>query len=374
MADNNHFKVYEGVDELYIKFKWSRAAGIAIGIFATFWNGFLLTWYTEAWAGGAPLIAFLFPILHLAAGIFIGHQALSMLFNHTEITVRQGQLSIEHRPIPAFKGAKYYPTAEIDQFYIKQKTGSKGRKYYEFRCKMIDGKDIKLISQNGMSVDKMQELEEKLERYIGIMDQPIKGEYGKALPTFSQDKLLLPRRQRKTDLPQAARFVYGLRPNQHMILHDENLTVRHVTQFDWKDGNTDKLIQLTDELDKEHLIYLKQNRGIISAAKEREMNVLETQHISFDIHQAPHKIEVKGELYLLEQLMEGKSFLSNTDGPGQANVWIYQSLDQQTYIRITENERLLKWHQGTPLLLREILPAEYRALDRMDGYDQEDFV
>jgi len=239
---------------------------------------------------------------------------------------------------------------------------------------MIDGKDIKLISQNGMSVDKMQELEEKLERYIGIMDQPIKGEYGKTLPTFSQDKLLLPRRQRKTDLPQAARFVYGLRPNQHMILHDENLTVRHVTQFDWKDGNTDKLIQLTDELEKEHLIYLKQNRGIISAAKEREMNVLETQHISFDTHQAPHKIEVKGELYLLEQLMEGKSFLSNTDGPGQANVWIYQSLDQQTYIRITENERLLKWHQGTPLLLREILPAEYRTLDRMDEYDQEDFV
>ena len=159
-----------------------------------------------------------------------------------------------------------------------------------------------------------------------------------------------------------------------MILNNENLNVRHLTQFDWKDGNTDKLIQLTDELEKEHLIYLKQNRGIISAATEREMNVIETQDIDFDIQQTPNKITVNREIYVLNQLMEGQSFLSNIDGPTHAKVWIYQSLDEQSYIRITESERLIKWHEGTPIPLREILPAEYRTLNRMEGYDQEDFV
>jgi len=311
MSDSENLQVYENVDELYIKYKWSRVAGIALGAFALFWNGFLAVWYGIAFAGGAPLITFLFPILHLAAGIFIGHQALSMLFNTSEITVSQGQLSIEHRPIPAFKGNKYYPTAEIDQFYIKQKTGNKGKKYYEFRCKMIDGKDIKLISNTGMSPEKMKELEAQLERYIGITDHPVEGEYGRTTPTFTNKKILLPRRQRKADLPETARFAYSLRPNQKAILNNENLSVRHLTQFDWKDGNTDKLIQLTDELERERLIYLKQNRGIISAATEREMNVIETQDINFDLLQIPNKITVNGEIYLLNQLMEGPSFLSN---------------------------------------------------------------
>ncbi len=374
MFNGDNLQIYENVDELYIKYKWSRAAGFALGFFAAFWNIFLIGWYIAAWTGGAPLPFFLFPILHLAAGVFIGHQALSMLFNHTHITVSQGQLSIEHQPIPAFKGNTYYPTAEIDQFYIIQKTGNKGKKYYEFRCKMVDGKDVKLIGNNGMSVDKMKELEKKLESYIGIADYPVKGEYGRTAPTFSDQKVLLPRRQRKTDLPEVARFAYSLRPNQKVIINNESLTVRHLTQFDWKDGNTDKLIQLTDELEKEYLIYLKQNKGIISAATERELNVLETQDIDFDTHQIPSKITISGEIYVLDQLMKGKSFLSNIDGPAQANVWIYKSLDEQKYIRVTESERLLKWHEGTPLPLREMLPAEYRTLDRTEGYDQDDFV
>ncbi len=374
MSDSENLQVYENVDELYIKYKWPRIAGIAIGFFAAFWNGILLVWYGAAFAGGAPWLFFLFPIIHLAVGIFMAHQALSMLFNHTEITVSHGQLSIEHRPIPAFKGNKYYPTAEIDQFYIKQKTGSKGKKYYEFRCKMIDGKDIKLISNNGMSVEKMKELEDQLERYIGITDHPVEGEYGRTTPIFTSKKTLLPRRQRKADLPETARFAYSLRPNQRAILNNEDLYVRHLTQFDWKDGNTDKLIQLTDELERERLIYLKQNRGIISAATEREMNVIETQNIDFDIQQIPNKITINGKIYVLHQLMEGQSFLSNIEGPAHAKAWIYQSLDEHSYIRITESERLLKWHEGTPLPLREILPAAYRTLDRTDGYDQEDFV
>lgn len=374
MSNKDSLQVYENVDELHIKFKWPRVAGIALGFFAIFWNAFLLFWYTAAWLGGAPLLFFLFPILHLAAGIFIGHQALSMFFNHTEITVSQGQLSIEHRPIPAFKGNKYYPTADIDQFYVTQKTGNKGKKYYEFRCKMIDDKDIKLIGNNGMSVEKMKELEQKLERYIGIVDHPVEGEYGRSAPTFPERKVLLPRRQRKADLPEAARFVYSLRTNQKMILNNETLTVSHLTQFDWKDGNTDKLIQLTDELEKERLIYLKQNKGIIHAAVERELNVIETQNIDFDVQQVPNKITVNGEIYMLDQLMEGKSFLSNIDGAAEATVWIYQSLDEQNYIRITESERLLNWHQGSPIPLRDILPAAYRTLNRTEGYDQEDFV
>lgn len=374
MFNADNMQIYENVDELYIKYKWSRAAGFALGFFAAFWNLFLIGWYSAAWFGGAPLLFFIFPILHLAAGIFIGHQALSMLFNHTHITVSQGQLSIEHRPIPAFKGHKYYPTAEIDQFYVIQKTGNKGKKYYEFRCKMIDGKDIKLIGNNGMSVEKMKELEEKLERYIGIEDYPVEGEYGRTAPTFSNQKIPLPRRQRKADLPETARFAYSLRPNQKMIINNETLTVRHLTQFDWKDGNTDKLIQLTDEIEKEQLIYLKQNKGIISAAKERELNVLETQNIDFDIEKIPSKITINEEIYVLEELLEGRSFLSNIDGPAQANVWIYKSLDGRNYIRITESERLLKWHQGTAIPLREMLPAEYRTLDRTERYDQDDFV
>lgn len=374
MFQAKEFKVYEDQNELHITYKWPRGIGFFMGFFAIIWNSFLLFWYGAALAGGAPLIFLLFPLLHVAAGIFITHQALSMIFNTSEITVRHGELSIEHKPIPAFKGNKYYATADIDQFYIKQKTGNKGSKYYELRAKMADGKDIALLKQTGMTFEKLQELENLLEQYIGIADEPVKGEYGKTVSIIPGDRTLLPRRQRKSELPEAARFVYSLRPNQKIILKDETLQVRHLTQFDWKDGNTDKLIQLTDELERERLIYLKQNRGIIRAAIERELNVLETQDISFDIHQVPNKITVEGEIFVLEEFMEGKSFLSNIEGPASAKVWIYQALDEKSYIRVTENERLIKWHRGIPVALREFLPTEYPTPDRVEKYDEEDFV
>jgi len=61
-------------------------------------------WYYIGFATGAPLLMFLFPLLHVAVGIGTMYSALTKLINKTIIDVYFGQLNIVHKPIPWIKG------------------------------------------------------------------------------------------------------------------------------------------------------------------------------------------------------------------------------------------------------------------------------
>jgi len=379
MFEPKEFKVYEDPHELHITYKWFTPAAIFLSFFSVIWMGFLAFWYSMAFIGGAPLIFFLFPLLHLAAGIFISHQALSMIFNTTDISVSRGQLSITHAPIPAFKGNQHFETAEIDQIYVKEKTGNKGAKSYHLRAKLINGKDVPVLKITGMTSERARELEVLLEQYIGISDQPVRGEYGSTKVNRSPqstNETLLPRRQRRADLPDGAKVAYSLRPNQQVVIKGTSMTTMHLSQYDWKDGNTNKLLQLTDAASNTQLLYLQQNKGIITASLEREMNILETQNLEFNATAPPKKLTIDGQIYLLHRTSTGNAFLSHTDGHIAAEEWIYQSLTEDQYIRITDNNGLLTWYNGNYVPLRAIgknIGEELRRT-KNTGYDEDEFV
>ena len=70
-------------------------------VFFTFaWFGFLVLWYVMAFAADAPLLAKLFPMIHVAAGLGIGYMALCGLFNRTRIAVDGSLLTVRHGPMP----------------------------------------------------------------------------------------------------------------------------------------------------------------------------------------------------------------------------------------------------------------------------------
>lgn len=377
MFKPKEFKVYEDAEELYITYKWFTPSAIFLGMFSVFWMGFLAFWYITAFLGGAPLIFFLFPLIHLAVGIFISHQALSMFFNTTAINVSRGQLSITHTPIPTFKGNQLFETADIDQIYVKEKRGNKGSRSYELRAKLANEKDVTILNIAGMNAERAAELEVMLEKYIGISDEPVSGEYitSKVRPA-SKNTTLLPRRQRKAELPENARLVYSLRPNQQVVIKGTPMTTVHLTQNDWNNGNTNKLLQLTDATDKPHLLYLQQNKGIITAALERELNILETQDVDFSTSNPPEKVTIEGQIYLLHRSSKGNAFFSHTDGHVAAEEWIYQSLLNSTYIRVTNNDKLLTWYSGSYLPLQQIglRTGEELKRGKSKGYSEDEFV
>lgn len=376
MFDQKPLEVYEDDQQLYIEHDHKSFAGYPLLFFALIWNLFLVFFYSGLIASGAPLIAFLFPLLHVAAGIGIGHQALTMLFNKTKIIVADGYLSIEHSPIPAFTGNKTYYTHEIDQIYTKEKSGSKGSIYYQLRAKLANGKDVKLFSDQNLDRSRAHELEQLIEEHIGITNAPVKGEHPRPhVKTYGRQTF------RRDELPEDISDIYLLRPKQEIFINGSPTNTTHVSQYDWNDGNTDKIIQLFDDNHKEQYLYIHQNQGIYKIGLEREMNVLETQDLNFYPYLAPQKLEIGDTVYLLSDAKKGRTFTS-ADGPPIEGTksWTYLSLDEQSYIRIIQTKGIIRWHQGKRIPPHQIntrpgldLNQQADPLKR-NNYDEEDLV
>jgi hypothetical protein len=84
----------------------SRLPAIPLVFFSVVWDGFLVVWYAISitamvkGGGGGAVLALLFPILHLAAGVFVTHLALVALFNRTTVSLDAGAFRVTRGPIP----------------------------------------------------------------------------------------------------------------------------------------------------------------------------------------------------------------------------------------------------------------------------------
>ncbi|HRZ40888.1 MAG TPA: hypothetical protein P5246_07755, partial [Candidatus Omnitrophota bacterium] len=97
--------------------------------------------------------------------------------NRTIIEVKRGAIGIRHVPLPVAKDVQITAT-EIAQLYTKRKVHRGDDSYsetYDVRMKTYDQKDRKLI--DGLSAQEHALfIEQQIERYLGIADQPVQGE------------------------------------------------------------------------------------------------------------------------------------------------------------------------------------------------------
>jgi hypothetical protein len=161
--------------ELTITRRWFTPSAIFLAIFAVVWNSFLVFWYSMAFAGGAPWIFFVFPILHVSAGLWITHKALSGLFNTTVIRVAAGRLSVRHGPIPV-RGARDIPVEQVRQLYTEQIVSSKGQRHYNVQIVVATGPTLTLVTDL-QSPQQALFLEQRLESQLRIADQTLPGAF-----------------------------------------------------------------------------------------------------------------------------------------------------------------------------------------------------
>ncbi|NUQ69870.1 MAG: hypothetical protein HUU17_03525 [Chthonomonadales bacterium] len=169
--------VQQSADELRIVRRWNRLAGIGLLAFAFVWDGFLLVWYLAAFSGHAPLIAFLFPIVHVIIGIALAYSGLANAFNTTTISVRSGRLTVVHNPI-RWRAPMPISIYDLQQVFVKKhiRSGKHGRTTtYSVHALLLSGRSIGLVS--GLdSREQAQFLERRLEQYLGLIDSPVAGE------------------------------------------------------------------------------------------------------------------------------------------------------------------------------------------------------
>lgn len=382
MYGEKKIAVFKDNDSMGITFNWYTPAAFFFAFFTVFWNAFLAFWYTTTIGANAPTAFMFIPLIHVGVGLYLIYYTLCLFLNRTYIDVGDGYLTVEHRPIPWWRGNKEVLTKDIQQLYVVEKVrqNKNGRTYsYELWANLTQGRKERLMSGNGLTSLELQEIEEYLEEFMGINDLPVRGEYAKKRVLQKQTEL--PRRQRRDVLASDFRTIYESRKWDYLDFKNESLEIISITQLDWKDGNSDKILQLVDDDDRETLIYIQQNKALLAAFEEKMMSIFETQNIDFSIDKPPTSIFIDGETHLLHDFKEGDQFLPGVYPGMKARQWWYLSRNQQSFVRVIDNQNLLKFYKGKKVTLSDFekgldlnnLPQRDKAL-RKNNLDEKDFV
>lgn len=157
--------------------RWFSPVVLFLIPFCLVWDGFLFVWYAAAFKTGAPTMAILFPLLHVAAGVGITYWTLACLFNKTRLLVERGELVITHGPLPWF-GYRRIPGVMMDQIYAKSHvTHGKNGPSTDYQLWHVNsaGRHEKLHA-NSLTADQALYIEQQLELALGIKDRAIPGE------------------------------------------------------------------------------------------------------------------------------------------------------------------------------------------------------
>ncbi len=167
---------------LRITRRWYHWILYPLLLFCIVWNGFVINWHASTLSTGLWFFSF-FALLHTAVGIGLAYYVVAGFLNTTTLLVDKGVLQVRHRPVPWW-GNKKIQADNIDQIYCKEKkhqqqsgsgvsqTGSA----YEVHAILRHGPKEKLVS-GLMESEQALYIEQELERYLGITDRHVRGEF-----------------------------------------------------------------------------------------------------------------------------------------------------------------------------------------------------
>ncbi len=185
MPTDHKVKVKADTDnQLTLSMGWFSAQTLFMAMFAVFWNGFLLVWYAIGITGflageSGMIIMLLFPVLHVAAGFYVGYTAICGFVNSTTISVDRTGIEVVHGPLP-WPGNVSLQAQDVDQLYVVPRviTGKNStRTVY----------DLKAVDRGGSEITVLRTLEDdraalfmerRIEQWLGIEDRRIAGQHG----------------------------------------------------------------------------------------------------------------------------------------------------------------------------------------------------
>lgn len=163
---------------------WYKSApkhAIASMVFSSFiWNIILIPLVIFFLFSGDLLFVIFFSG-HVFTGVALIAYLISMFINKTHIQVNEKGIEIEHRPIRRlFNKPKSISRENIKQLYVSRytdkifKKNKKGVETYALYAILKNNKTVELIK--GLNRETQMYLEQEIETYLKIKDQPIKGE------------------------------------------------------------------------------------------------------------------------------------------------------------------------------------------------------
>jgi hypothetical protein len=157
---------------LRIKRRWRTSATMPIVFFTLFWN--LIIWGFFAPIAFPNLLA-LTPFMF--AGLVLIYFSAASLLNTTDIEVSDNSISITHHPIP-FPN-KNRRVKDIEQFFVFERVNhGRNSTSISYELHLTDIKGANDILLQGLETpDHALYIEQELERYYGIENRHVSGEY-----------------------------------------------------------------------------------------------------------------------------------------------------------------------------------------------------
>ena len=160
--------------------RWWSLKIIFMTFFCIAWFGFLAVWYLmSSTVDEDPVrgVMMLFPIIHVAAGLWVLYYTLAGYVNTTTVELDRGYLSVRHGPLP-WPGAGEIPTSSLKQlFCTRHEHRTKNGIHFTYRLNALlgDGRTRKIVS--GLDApDVPLYLEQQLEEFLRIPDARVPGE------------------------------------------------------------------------------------------------------------------------------------------------------------------------------------------------------
>jgi hypothetical protein len=122
------------------------------------------------------ILPLVFPILHVAVGFGLTYYTLCGFLNRTYILADRHEVSISHKPL-WFMGQKVILRADIQQLYVAEKrsTNKNGAVSYSYKVMVLDRQNR---ASELVTLDDREQasfIETKIESYLGIPHQEVKG-------------------------------------------------------------------------------------------------------------------------------------------------------------------------------------------------------
>lgn len=170
---------------LVMERRWFSWVHVFMAFFSVIWWSFLVVWYGIAFTSNVASspggwLFLVFPLLHVAAGVWVGYMALTGFVNRTRITVDGSEVSVRHFPLP-WPGNRVLRPGQVKQLYCDEQVnrGKNGTTItYRLKAVLSDGRTVALLS--GLPDREVaQFMEHQLEQRLEIEDRPVAGEMAK---------------------------------------------------------------------------------------------------------------------------------------------------------------------------------------------------
>jgi hypothetical protein len=124
---------------------------------------------------------FVFPVLHVAAGVSLTYSTFAMFLNRTVVTVADGWLVVWHGPVP-WNGHRRLPVEDVRAVFCDRsdlrtgwRNGQSAGENYCVSAVLTDNRRVWLLTGlENLTTAKFYE--DRLEEWLGLPPEPVPGE------------------------------------------------------------------------------------------------------------------------------------------------------------------------------------------------------